>query len=56
MPWDHAAGVLIHQEAGGHSRYLDGTPYRPSRIGAKGLLLAPDPGTWRRLETALLSD
>jgi fructose-1,6-bisphosphatase/inositol monophosphatase family enzyme len=56
MPWDHAAGVLIHREAGGHSAYLDGTPYRPSQITAKGLLLAPDPGIWRRLETALLSD
>ena len=56
MPWDHVAGVLIHREAGGHSAYLDGTPYRPSQVGAKGLLLAPDPGTWRRLERALLSD
>lgn len=56
MPWDHAAGVLIHREAGGHSAYLDGAPYRPSAITAKGLLLAPDAGLWRRLEKALLSD
>jgi fructose-1,6-bisphosphatase/inositol monophosphatase family enzyme len=56
MPWDHAAGVLIHAEAGGHARYLNGKPYRPSAIGEKGLLLAPDAGTWRRLETALFSD
>lgn len=56
MPWDHAAGVLIHAEAGGHARYLDGTPYRPSAITETALLLAPDPGIWRRLETALLSD
>ena len=56
MPWDHAAGVLIHAEAGGHARYLDDTPYRPSLVAAKGLLLASDAGTWRRLATALFSD
>ncbi|HXV24056.1 MAG TPA: inositol monophosphatase [Alphaproteobacteria bacterium] len=56
MPWDHAAGVLIHREAGGHSSYLDGAPYRPSAISATALLLAPDLASWRRLETALLSD
>jgi fructose-1,6-bisphosphatase/inositol monophosphatase family enzyme len=56
MPWDHAAGVLVHAEAGGHSAYLDGAPFRPSAIAAQPLLLAPDPDTWRRLETALLSD
>jgi fructose-1,6-bisphosphatase/inositol monophosphatase family enzyme len=56
MPWDHAAGVLVHAEAGGHSAYLDGAPYRPSAITAQPLLLAPDAQTWRRLETALLSD
>ncbi len=56
MPWDHAAGVLIHREAGGHSGYLDGAPYRPSAITAKALLLAPDADVWRRLERALLSD
>jgi fructose-1,6-bisphosphatase/inositol monophosphatase family enzyme len=56
MPWDHAAGVLVHAEAGGQSAYLDGAPYRPSAITAQPLLLAPDAQTWRRLETALLSD
>ncbi|MFC0267151.1 inositol monophosphatase family protein [Kushneria aurantia] len=30
MPWDHAAGVLIHQEAGGYAALLDGSPYRPT--------------------------
>ena len=30
-PWDHAAGVLIHEEAGGYSALLDGSPYRPTR-------------------------
>ncbi|MGM8930197.1 inositol monophosphatase family protein [Salinicola halophyticus] len=30
MPWDHAAGLMIHAEAGGHSALLDGTPYQPT--------------------------
>jgi fructose-1,6-bisphosphatase/inositol monophosphatase family enzyme len=27
MPWDHAPGSLIHKEAGGHTAFLDGSPY-----------------------------
>ncbi|NLQ18326.1 inositol monophosphatase [Marinomonas sp. M1K-6] len=27
--WDHAAGILAYQEAGGHVCMLDGTPYKP---------------------------
>ena len=49
MPWDHAAGVLIHAEAGGYSRLLDGNPYRPVACRA-GLLLAPTEGCWRSLK------
>lgn len=30
MPWDHAAGVMILQEAGGYAALLDGTPYSPT--------------------------
>jgi fructose-1,6-bisphosphatase/inositol monophosphatase family enzyme len=41
MPWDHAAGVLIHAEAGGYSAQLDGTPYSP-RKHTGGLVCAPD--------------
>ncbi len=26
MPWDHAAGWLLHREAGGYSAHFDGTP------------------------------
>jgi fructose-1,6-bisphosphatase/inositol monophosphatase family enzyme len=48
-PWDHAAGTLVHLEAGGHSACLDGRPYRPGSPGEGGLLLATDPDTWRRL-------
>lgn len=35
--WDHAAGVLIATEAGGHSALLDGSPYSP--LKRNGMLL-----------------
>jgi len=53
LPWDHAAGSLIHREAGGYAAYLDGTMYAPVEE-TKPLLLAPDPGTWSML-SALFS-
>ncbi len=54
-PWDHAAGVLIHREAGGFSALRrDGSPYRPAPcIVEETLLLAPDEGSWRRLHALL---
>jgi fructose-1,6-bisphosphatase/inositol monophosphatase family enzyme len=52
-PWDHAAGVLLHREAGGHAARINGEPYRPTdREG--GLLLAPDAASWRALHDTLL--
>lgn len=53
MPWDHAPGVLIHAEAGGHSGYLEGGAYDPARIRASGLLVAPDADSWAALRSAL---
>ena len=53
MPWDHAPGVLIHREAGGHGRTLDDQLYDPARRDARGLLLAPDPEAWQALHTTL---
>lgn len=45
MPWDHAAGVLLHAEAGGHGALIDGRPYCPTlREGT--ILLAPDLDLW----------
>lgn len=53
MPWDHAAGWLLHREAGGYSAHFDGSPYAPSHtIG--GLLYAPDRETWEAVRAALL--
>jgi fructose-1,6-bisphosphatase/inositol monophosphatase family enzyme len=48
MPWDHAAGVLIHAEAGGWWRMTDGTPYRPLPTDG-ALLLAPGERSWAAL-------
>ena len=45
MPWDHLAGVLIHQEAGGHTAKFDGSAYRPGDLSG-GILSAPDPESW----------
>ncbi len=55
MPWDHAAGVLLHAEAGGYDAYLDGGRYRPGRINAPGLMLTPDEASWQRLYRQLIS-
>jgi fructose-1,6-bisphosphatase/inositol monophosphatase family enzyme len=53
MPWDHAAGVIVHREAGGHAAYLEGGHYLPAAIDRSGLLLAPDGDSWQRLHEAL---
>ena len=48
-PWDHAAGQLLHAEAGGYSACVDGTAYRPGRKNQEGLLLAPTKRIWADL-------
>ena len=54
-PWDHAAGVLVHEEAGGFSGLLDGgDAYAPKTGIVYGtLLLAPDEANWKSLRTLL---
>ena len=47
-PWDHAAGDLIHREAGGHAALFDGTPYRPVPLSTQ-FLAAPDLEGWTAL-------
>lgn len=52
-PWDHAAGALIHREAGGYGRLIlePPEPYRPtSADAATPLLLAPDEASWHDLK------
>jgi fructose-1,6-bisphosphatase/inositol monophosphatase family enzyme len=54
-PWDHAPGVLIHQEAGGYSACLDGSPYLVrQKLGA--LLCAPTEESWHALRDLFLGD
>lgn len=53
MPWDHAAGWLIHREAGGYTAHFDGSHYRPTHRGG-GLISAPDEESWQALREALL--
>lgn len=45
LPWDHAPGTLLVEEAGGVAARPDGSPYRPGP-GGVGLLVAPDRSTW----------
>lgn len=53
MPWDHAAGWLLHREAGGHGAHFDGSAYAPNHM-AGGLLYAPDRPSWGAVHEALL--
>jgi fructose-1,6-bisphosphatase/inositol monophosphatase family enzyme len=54
-PWDHAAGVLIHQEAGGYAAVLTGEVYRPTMTEGH-LLTAPDRASWEEIRCALTQD
>ncbi|MBB3999177.1 inositol monophosphatase family protein [Aureimonas pseudogalii] len=46
MPWDHLAGTLLIQEAGGVVRRFDGSDYLPTHVDG-GLITAPDEESWR---------
>ncbi len=50
-PWDHAAGCLIVEEAGGVARLLDGTPYNPT-LKTGRLLVARSEDVWQKLAVA----
>ena len=54
-PWDHAAGVLIHREAGGFGALIEGqAPYSPRPGIVRGtLLLAPDAAGWDALHRVM---
>jgi fructose-1,6-bisphosphatase/inositol monophosphatase family enzyme len=51
-PWDHAAGALIVQRAGGHVACLDGSEYR-AQMRDGYLLCASDAATWGRVRDAM---
>jgi fructose-1,6-bisphosphatase/inositol monophosphatase family enzyme len=46
-PWDHAAGALIVEEAGGKAGYKNGKRYCPGIKEHKGILVAGEPGVWQ---------
>jgi fructose-1,6-bisphosphatase/inositol monophosphatase family enzyme len=48
LAWDHAAGVLFLNEAGGKAARFDGTPYRVDE-DRKGLIGASSPALWDEL-------
>ncbi len=48
LPWDHAAGVLFLNEAGGKAARVDGSPYRVDD-DRKGMIGAASPELWDQL-------
>ena len=54
LPWDHAPGALLIEEAGGQAARFDGGPYDLDGSRA-GLLVATDPVVWEEV-AALLQD
>ncbi len=55
LPWDHAPGALLVEEAGGWVRRLDGSEYAPQQTSS-GLLAASSPAAWQVVRDALLGD
>lgn len=52
-PWDHLAGQLMFEEAGGYLRKWDGNPYTPqTRMG--GILAVADENHWATLHQLFL--
>lgn len=54
MPWDHLAGTLMVEEAGGYAARLDGSPYLPHHVDG-GVLLATDPDSWQILRREIFA-
>ena len=54
MPWDHLAGTLIVEEAGGYAARFDGSRYLPSHRGG-GLIITTDPDTWTLLRREIFT-
>ena len=51
-PWDHAAGCLIAEEAGGVARLLDGSDYTPTVRNGR-LLVASSEVAWQTVHGAI---
>ncbi|MFA7595401.1 MAG: inositol monophosphatase family protein [Novosphingobium sp.] len=55
LPWDHAAGVLWLNEAGGKAARPDGSAYRVDEHALPGLIGAASPALWDALAARLSS-
>lgn len=55
LAWDHAAGVLFVNEAGGKAARPDGRPYRVDEAHLPGLIGAASPVLWDDLAARLAS-
>src|SRR5688572_13682661 len=53
LAWDHAAGVLWLNEAGGKAARFDGSPYRVDEWERKGLIGAATPALWEAMAERL---
>ena len=53
MPWDHLAGALLAQEAGGYVARFDDAPYLPRHVEG-GLLVSTDKDSWQMLRREIL--
>jgi fructose-1,6-bisphosphatase/inositol monophosphatase family enzyme len=53
MPWDHAAGWLLHREAGGYSAHFNGAAYQAAHLSG-GLICTPDEVSWNLVRAAML--
>jgi fructose-1,6-bisphosphatase/inositol monophosphatase family enzyme len=53
LAWDHAAGVLWLNEAGGKAARFDGSPYRVDEWARKGLIGAASPAQFDQLAARL---
>jgi len=54
-PWDHAAGLLLHAEAGGVARTATGEEFLITGGNALPLVVAPDAVTATRVHAAMLA-
>lgn len=54
-PWDHAAGVMMLREIGGHAEYLDdGSAYTPRPVQGRPLLVAGSLDDWQSVKARLI--
>lgn len=53
LPWDHTAGVLLVEEAGGLARRFDGSRYDPTDE-RNGLLIAANEEIWTTVQQVLM--